>query len=75
MKKVIVSLTVLLALVGITSVAQAAKPVNSAPADACVQMITYAVNPETGEVVAFPTPCDVPEGWEVVPPPTEEASL
>lgn len=34
----------------------------------CVQVITPARNPETGEVVDFPTPCDVPEGWEVVEP-------
>lgn len=32
----------------------------------CVQVITPAKNPDTGEVVDFPTPCDVPEGWEVV---------
>jgi len=33
---------------------------------ACIQVITPARNPETGEVRDFPTPCDVPEGWEVV---------
>lgn len=33
----------------------------------CAQVITYAENPETGEVIAFPTPCSVPEGWETVP--------
>lgn len=32
----------------------------------CVQVITPAKNPDTGEVVDFSTPCDVPEGWEVV---------
>ncbi|MEK7458830.1 MAG: hypothetical protein AAB663_00295 [Patescibacteria group bacterium] len=31
----------------------------------CAQIITPATNPDTGEVVDFPTPCDVPEGWEV----------
>lgn len=32
----------------------------------CIQVITSARNPETGEVKEFPTPCDVPEGWEQV---------
>lgn len=32
----------------------------------CIQVITPAKNSETGEVKDFPTPCDVPEGWEVV---------
>lgn len=32
----------------------------------CAQVITSAKNPETGEVVDYPTPCDVPEGFEVV---------
>jgi hypothetical protein len=30
----------------------------------CIQVITSARNKETGEVRDFPTPCDVPEGWE-----------
>ena len=30
----------------------------------CAQVITTARNPETGEVRDFPTPCDVPQGWE-----------
>ena len=34
----------------------------------CAQVITPATNPDTGEVVDFPTPCDVPEGWEVIAP-------
>ncbi len=29
----------------------------------CIQVITPAKNPETGECKEFPTPCDVPEGW------------
>ena len=33
--------------------------------EVCAQVITEARNPETGEVKEFPTPCDVPEGWEV----------
>ncbi len=30
----------------------------------CIQVITPAYNPETGECKEFPTPCDVPEDWE-----------
>lgn len=30
----------------------------------CIQVITTAKNPQTGEIKEFPTPCDVPEGWE-----------
>jgi len=30
----------------------------------CIQVITPAKNPETGEVRDFPTPCDVPQNWE-----------
>jgi len=30
----------------------------------CTQVIAPARNPQTGEVRDFPTPCDVPEGWE-----------
>lgn len=32
----------------------------------CIQVITPAKNPQTGEIVEFPTPCDVLEGWEKV---------
>lgn len=32
----------------------------------CIQVITRAKNPTTGETKDFPTPCDVPIGWEVV---------
>jgi hypothetical protein len=33
---------------------------------ACIQVITSARNPQTGETRDFPTPCDVPEGWQIV---------
>ena len=36
--------------------------------EVCIQVITPARNPQTGEVRDFPTPCDVPEGWELVEP-------
>lgn len=32
---------------------------------ACIQVITPARNPLTGECRNFPTPCDVPEGWVI----------
>lgn len=32
----------------------------------CIQLITYARNKNTGECREFPTPCDVPRGWEKV---------
>ncbi|MBI2022200.1 hypothetical protein HYS93_04985 [Candidatus Daviesbacteria bacterium] len=32
----------------------------------CIQVITPAKNPKTGECKDFPTPCDVPEGWDKV---------
>jgi len=32
----------------------------------CIQVITPAKNIKTGEVRDFPTPCDVPDGWEVI---------
>jgi hypothetical protein len=35
----------------------------------CIQVITEARNPETGIITDFPTPCDVPEGWEIIEPP------
>lgn len=36
----------------------------------CIQVITTAKNVQTGEVKKFPTPCNVPDGWENVPPVT-----
>lgn len=29
----------------------------------CIQVITKARNPATGEIREFATPCDVPENW------------
>ncbi len=34
--------------------------------EACIQVIAFAKNPETGEVRQFPTPCDIPKGWQKV---------
>lgn len=33
---------------------------------ACIQIITPAQNPQTGECKEFPTPCDVPLNWQNV---------
>ena len=30
----------------------------------CIQVITYATNPDTGECCVYPNPCVVPDGWE-----------
>ena len=30
----------------------------------CTQVISKARNPQSGEIREFPTPCDVPQGWE-----------
>ncbi|OQW91459.1 MAG: hypothetical protein BWK78_04560, partial [Thiotrichaceae bacterium IS1] len=31
----------------------------------CIEVIAYGKNPETSKWEVFPTPCDVPEGWEI----------
>lgn len=33
----------------------------------CIQVIASARNRATGEVRTFPTPCDIPEGWDPLP--------
>jgi hypothetical protein len=35
-----------------------------APPVACIQVLAPARNPLTGECRVFPTPCDIPDGWE-----------
>jgi hypothetical protein len=35
----------------------------ASPPEVCIQVITPARNPLTGECRVFPTPCDVPDGW------------
>ena len=32
----------------------------------CIQKTTYAKNPQTEECKQFPTPCNVPDGWNIV---------
>ena len=36
------------------------------PGQICAQVLTPALNSNTGECRVFPTPCDVPQGWQVV---------
>ena len=31
---------------------------------ACIQVITYAINPLTGKCCVYPNPCVVPDGWQ-----------
>lgn len=31
---------------------------------ACIQVITFAINPVTGECCVYPNPCVVPDGWK-----------
>lgn len=64
---------VIIALFFVTPVLVAAADVsrsddgNQKQAVVCIQVITAARSRETGEVRDFPTPCDVPEGWERLP--------
>src|SRR5262245_49486339 len=36
----------------------------AAPPVACIQVLAPARNPLTGECRVFPTPCDIPDGWQ-----------
>jgi hypothetical protein len=63
-KYVILTLIFGLALVGAVSFLYQ----DSLTKQACIQVITRAENPVTGEVRDFGTPCDVSSGWQVVSP-------
>jgi len=41
-------------------------PPGKNPGEFCIQVITPARNRATGEVRDFPTPCDVPAGWDPI---------
>jgi hypothetical protein len=57
-------LTITLSLfVSAFSLAQPNKFLNPTKDRICIQVITPAKNPITGECKEFPTPCDVPPGW------------
>ena len=47
----------------ITSPKSSSLPTNSKKGQVCIQVITEACNPATGECREFGTPCDVPDGW------------
>jgi len=47
---------------------------NNDGGDFCIEVLTDARNPETGEIKTFNTPCDVPEGWETLETDKEEFS-
>lgn len=34
----------------------------------CADVVSFARNPDNKEVKSFPTPCDLPFGWEKVSP-------
>lgn len=41
-------------------------PLTSPRPEPCIQVVQAARNPLTGECRTFPTPCDVPAGWQKV---------
>lgn len=53
---------------GVNEILTAPKPAENTQKEEklCAQVITPALDPETGDITEFPTPCDVPEGWEVI---------
>ncbi len=70
MKKRLIPLAIIVAVLIIVSVYYLnsyLKEINP-PRDSqiCAQIITSARNPKTGDCTVFPTPCDVPDGWEQV---------
>ena len=49
-------------------------PGNDDNGQVCIQVIQKARNIQTGEIRDFPTPCDVPAGWEPIQPEAIEMS-
>ena len=45
-------------------VTQPTEQVEKKSGELCAQVITPARDPNTGTITEFPTPCDVPDGWE-----------
>ncbi len=62
MKKILFIIIIALIVAGVWW--QATK--NTTEDEFCIQVITDARNPETQEIKSFPTPCDVPENWEII---------
>lgn len=70
MKKTILALAIAVVAAGaMTASAVAAKKPVRPPVPVCQQVMTYAMNPATGETAWFGSPCDVPVGWVILPPP------
>ncbi|MBW6462224.1 MAG: hypothetical protein K0B07_04215 [DPANN group archaeon] len=40
--------------------------INFEETDMCAQVMTTAINTETYECIIYPTPCDIPEGWDII---------
>jgi len=53
----------LLLILLLTSSLQSVAETNDSSSGGCIDVITYGLNPKTGEWRAFPTPCDVPKEW------------
>jgi len=40
----------------------------------CAQVIATAINPQTGQCCEYPTPCNIPDGWDAVIDPAQCSS-
>ncbi|MFA4906835.1 MAG: hypothetical protein WC602_01015 [archaeon] len=49
------------------------QPATTQP-ETCAQVITYAIDPTTNNCTSFPTPCNVPQGWQTGCTPTTTGS-
>jgi len=58
--------TILLVIFGILTISPLMAQ-NSHSSSICSDVITYAQDPNTNIWSAFPTPCDVPDGWKSSP--------
>jgi hypothetical protein len=66
MRKIFPLIVTLSLFVSAFSFAQPNKFLNHTKDRICIQVITPAKNPITGECKEFPTPCNVPPGWQKV---------
>jgi hypothetical protein len=56
---------VLLSVVALNNKAEAAQDCPTKHYNGvCTQVITYAINPQTGTCCTYPNPCVVPDGWQ-----------
>jgi hypothetical protein len=54
-----------LRLVGLAFIGLSLLPLGVRTASACIDVIVWATNPQTGECREFATPCQVPPGWVI----------